>query len=365
VAEEEVAPTATADRAAPDARGLRRRLLAWFDRHGRKDLPWQRSRDPYRVWVSEIMLQQTQVSTVIPYYERFLKRFPDVGALARARLDSVLHHWTGLGYYARARNLKKAAETIVREHAGRFPRDIEAVADLPGIGRSTAGAILAFAFGQRHPILDGNVKRVLARLHAIETPVGRRDTEQQLWQLAEQYTPRTRVADYTQAIMDLGATVCRPRRPDCTNCPLRVGCRAATAGRPEDYPVRTARKALPMRQTVMLMIRDRRGRVLLTQRPPSGLWGGLWGFPECDTPATAARFGRDHLGLEIEPATSWPTLRHGFSHFTLDITPLPATLKGTGTSLRETVAGAWIDPRRPDARGLAAPVKHLLQKLAD
>jgi A/G-specific adenine glycosylase len=348
-----------------DARALRRRLLTWFDRHGRKDLPWQRSRDPYRVWVSEIMLQQTQVSTVIPYYERFLKRFPDVGALARARLDSVLHHWTGLGYYARARNLKKAAEVIVREHGGRFPREIEAVAELPGIGRSTAGAILAFAFGQRHPILDGNVKRVLTRLHAIATPINERNTEQQLWQLAEEYTPKSRVADYTQAIMDLGATVCRPRRPDCTSCPLRNDCRAAAAGRPEDYPVRSARKALPMRQTVMLMIRDRRGRVLLTQRPPTGLWGGLWGFPECSSTATAVRFGRDQLGIAIEPAAPWPALRHGFSHFTLDITPLPATLKGTAAALRETAATTWVDPRRPDARGLAAPVKRLLQKLRD
>ncbi|HJW82382.1 MAG TPA: hypothetical protein VJ396_09080, partial [Acidiferrobacterales bacterium] len=179
-----------------DARVLRRRLLAWYDRHGRKDLPWQHSRDPYRIWVSEIMLQQTQVRTVIPYYERFLKRFPDVQTLARARLDSVLHHWTGLGYYARARNLKRAAETIVKQHDGNFPRHIEAVAALPGIGRSTAGAILAFAFGQRHPILDGNVKRVLTRLHAIDAPVLRRDTEQALWTLAERYTPRTRVADY-------------------------------------------------------------------------------------------------------------------------------------------------------------------------
>src|SRR5512139_3232441 len=182
------------------AAARRRRLLAWFDHHGRKNLPWQKSRNPYRLWVSEIMLQQTQVATVIPYYERFLNRFPDIATLARARLDSVLHHWTGLGYYARARNLKKAAEKIQREHSGRFPRNLEQVADLPGIGRSTAGAILAFAFGQRHPILDGNVKRVLARLHAIDSLLTSHETEQQVWELAEIYTPKARVADYTQAI---------------------------------------------------------------------------------------------------------------------------------------------------------------------
>ncbi len=352
-------------RAAPalEARVFRRRLLAWFDRHGRTTLPWQRSRDPYRIWVSEIMLQQTQVSTVIPYYERFLKRFPDIATLARARLDSVLHHWTGLGYYARARNLKKAAEQIRREHGGRFPRTLEEVAGLPGIGRSTAGAILAFAFGQRQPILDGNVKRVLARLHAIESPLTERETEQQLWALAERYTPRTRVADYTQAIMDLGATLCRPRQPDCARCPFADHCQAHAQGRAADYPVRTARKALPVRQTVMLMIRDAKGRVLLTRRPPAGLWGGLWGFPECASTREAASFCRQALGLKVRRDTPWPALRHGFSHFHLDITPLPVRLADTVDGLRETAARTWFDPQRPDTRGLAAPVKALLEKL--
>jgi len=345
-------------------RTLRRRLLAWFDRHGRTDLPWQRSRDPYRIWVSEIMLQQTQVSTVIPYYERFLKRFPDAQTLARARLDSVLHRWTGLGYYARARNLKKAAERIVREHGGRFPRDIESVSALPGIGRSTAGAILAFAFDQRHPILDGNVKRVLTRLHAIQLPVTYRTTEQQLWELAEQYTPRTRIANYTQAIMDLGATLCRPRNPDCATCPLAKDCRARALGKPENYPMRIARPVLPVKQTVMLMIRDARGRVLLTRRPPAGLWGGLWGFSECAPDVSPTTHCRDALGLTVKIAEPWPVLRHSFSHYRLDITPLPACLAGTAAALRETSPTVWFDPARPDTRGLAAPVKSLLQKLA-
>jgi len=348
-----------------EPRLLHRRLLAWYDHHGRVDLPWKKRRDAYRIWVSEIMLQQTQVSTVIPYYERFLKRFPTVAHLARARLDTVLHHWTGLGYYARARNLKKAAEFIMREHRGRFPRELDAVTQLPGIGRSTAGAILAFAFGQRHPILDGNVKRVLARLHAIETPVNRRDTECQLWALAEHYTPATRVADYTQAIMDLGATLCRPRNPDCPRCPLVRHCRAGASGEPERYPVRTARRASPVRHTTMLMIRDARGRVLLAKRPPSGVWGGLWSFPECDTGIPTPRFCREALGLDVRTGAPWPELEHSFSHFRLRIVPIPARLTGTVRSVMENPATVWYNPAKPDARGLSAPVKQLLQRLRD
>jgi A/G-specific adenine glycosylase len=347
----------------PDARALRRRLLAWYDRHGRKSLPWQRARDPYRIWVSEIMLQQTQVSTVIPYYTRFLQRFPDVQSLARARLDSVLHHWTGLGYYARARNLKKAAEVIVREHGGRFPRTLDEVAALPGIGRSTAGAILAFAFGQCHPILDGNVKRVLARLHAIDAPVTQRETEQRLWTLAERYTPRARVADYTQAIMDLGATLCRPRQPDCPRCPLARDCAAQAAGEAEHYPVRAARKTVPVRKTAMLMIRDARGRVLLAQRPPAGVWGGLWSFPECSAVADAARHCRREFGLEIHAGKPWPELRHSFSHYHLLITPVPARVTGESTGAMENPPTVWYNPGQPDARGLSAPVKQLLLRL--
>jgi len=344
---------------------LRRRLLAWYDHHGRVDLPWKKRRDAYRIWVSEIMLQQTQVSTVIPYYGRFLKRFPTVVHLARARLDTVLHHWTGLGYYARARNLKKAAELIVRDHSGRFPRDIDTANSLPGIGRSTAGAILAFAFDQRHPILDGNVKRVLARLHAIDTPVNHRDTEYQLWALAERYTPATRVADYTQAIMDLGATICRPRNPDCQRCPLARNCRACAAGDPVRYPVRGTRRAAPVKRTAMLMIRDTRGRVLLTQRPTAGIWGGLWSFPECADNARPRRHCREILGLDVQVGTPWPELEHAFSHFRLRIVPIPARVAGTARGVMENPATVWYNPAKPDARGLSAPVKQLLQRLRD
>jgi len=344
---------------------FRRRLLAWYDRHGRHALPWQRHRDPYRIWVSEIMLQQTQVSTVIPYYERFLKRFPTIATLARAELDDVLHHWTGLGYYARARNLKAAAELIVARHRGRFPRDIESVSDLPGIGRSTAGAILAFAFGQRHPILDGNVKRVLSRLHAIEQPVNQRTTEVALWELADRYTSTNRVADFNQAIMDLGATLCRPRNPECERCPMASGCAAYISGNPAKYPVRAKPVKSTTRQTVMIMIRDPRGRVLLTKRPPAGIWGGLWSFPECDATTTAAHFCRESLGLRVRTRRRWPEIEHAFSHFRLRIHPVEMKLTGHAKLAMETAPSVWYNPEKPDARGLSAPVKTLLQKLRE
>jgi A/G-specific adenine glycosylase len=341
-----------------------RRLLAWYARHGRKDLPWKRTRDPYRIWVSEIMLQQTQVATVIPYFERFLARFPDVRTLARARLDSVLHCWSGLGYYARARHLHAAAKQIVSVHGAKFPRAFEALHALPGVGRSTAGAILALAFGRRRPILDGNVKRVLTRYHAIAAPVNRRDVEEQLWRLAERHTPRARVADYTQAIMDLGATLCTRVRPACDRCPVRAGCRAHARGTPQAFPVTAKRQALPVKKTRMLLVRDRRGRVLLVRRPPTGLWGGLWGLPECAR-GDVRRWCRTQHGLNIRPLKPWATFRHSFSHFHLDIVPIPARMGPENTAGRriENRETVWYNVERPDARGLAAPVAQLLQRL--
>ena len=338
------------------------RLLKWYDCHGRKTLPWKRVRDPYRIWVSEIMLQQTQVTTVIPYFERFAKRFPDVRTLARARPDSVLHLWSGLGYYARARNLHKAAKRIIAEHGGTFPRELESVVRLPGIGRSTAGAILALAFDQRHAILDGNVKRVLARHHAIDAPPNRRETETKLWQLAERHTPSRRVADYTQAIMDLGATVCTRAHPDCAHCPVRAGCKARKLGTPQNFPVPAKRRAMPVKQVKMLLIRDARDRVLLVKRPPAGLWGGLWGLPEC-TQKNVRAWCHDHLGLDIRPQKAWPAFRHSFSHFHLDITPIPARTTGNCERAMENGDSVWYNVARPDARGLAAPVQKLLQQL--
>ncbi len=325
-------------------------------------MPWKFRRDPYRIWVSEIMLQQTQVATVIPYFKRFIARFPNVRWLAQADLDEVLHLWTGLGYYARARNLHKAAQLIVKEHNSVFPRSLEALTKLPGVGRSTAGAILALAFDQRHPILDGNVKRVLARYHAVATPLNKRETEEHLWQLAEKHTPRTRVADYTQAIMDLGATVCTRANPQCAICPLRKTCHAYRLGIPENYPVRVRAKRAPVKATRMLMIRDRHGRILLQRRPPVGLWGGLWGFPEC-TNGNARQWCRKNLGLSVRTDAPWPKRRHSFSHFHLDITPIPAQVLGGTDQVMENAETVWYNVRRPDRRGFSAPVKHLLEQL--
>ncbi len=339
------------------------RLLAWFDAHGRKDLPWQRSRDPYRIWVSEIMLQQTQVGTVIPYFERFMLRFPTVAALADAPLDEVLHLWTGLGYYARARNMHKAAQVMRAVHGGRFPTDFDAVCELPGVGRSTAGAILAFAHDQHHAILDGNVKRVLTRHEGIDGWPGKKDVEQRLWVVARSHTPRSRVADYTQAIMDLGATVCRRTAPACARCPLAATCVAHRQGNPLAYPAPPPRKTLPVKTVAMLLIRNAAGAVLLQQRPPSGIWGGLWGLPECASDSEPQTWCRNELGLEVRLAPAWPRMRHSFSHFHLDIDPIPARVLGDNGRLMENGATVWYNVEAPDARGLAAPVKRLLEQL--
>ncbi|HET8730461.1 MAG TPA: A/G-specific adenine glycosylase, partial [Moraxellaceae bacterium] len=253
-------------------------VLAWFDEHGRKTLPWQQNPSPYRVWVSEIMLQQTQVATVIPYYERFLARFPDVHALAAAPQDDVLHLWTGLGYYARARNLQKAAQMLVDQYGGEFPETVDEVAGLPGIGRSTAGAILSLSRQHWAVILDGNVKRVLSRFHAVsETGAAQ---EKRLWPLAEQHTPQQRVHHFNQAMMDLGATLCTRTRPACLLCPLQSACRGFAEGEPTAYPGKKATRTLPEKSVTLLVFLNADGEVLLEQRPSPGIWGGLWSFPE-------------------------------------------------------------------------------------
>ena len=256
------------------------RLLAWHAQSGRHDLPWQKNRSAYRVWVSEIMLQQTQVATVIPYFERFMQRFPDVRALAEAPADEVLHLWTGLGYYARARNLHRAAQLIRDEHRGRFPRTFEAVMELPGIGRSTAGAILAISAGARHSILDGNVKRVLARFYAVEGAPDENATLEKLWQLADDNTPDKDVATYTQAIMDLGATRCTRGKPRCADCPIAAECRARIEGRQAEFPAAKRKRAARKQKHAVMLVARRASEVLLVQRPPSGIWGGLWCLPE-------------------------------------------------------------------------------------
>ncbi|MEE8387276.1 MAG: A/G-specific adenine glycosylase [Acidiferrobacterales bacterium] len=344
---------------------FRRRLLSWFNQYGRKDLPWQKGRTAYRVWVSEVMLQQTQVATVIPYYRRFVKRFPNIKRLAEADIDEVLHHWTGLGYYARARNLHKTAGLIRNEHNGRFPQRIDDVVALPGIGRSTAGAILALAYDQRHPILDGNVKRVLTRLHAIDRWPGEKQTLQKLWSISENYIPLKRVADYTQAIMDLGATVCVRATPRCDDCPVHSGCIALKNGNVTDYPVTGPRKTLPEKYVTMLMVQRNEKEVLLTRRPPTGIWGGLWGFPESEhsDARLLSAWSSKTLGLEIKVRQRWPVVRHTFSHFHLHIHPVTAEVVGKSTTAMEMADAVWYKLDHPDRRGLAAPVKRLLQQL--
>ncbi len=337
-----------------------RRVLAWFERHGRKHLPWQQQVTPYRVWVSEIMLQQTQVQTVIPYYERFLQRFPDLQALADAPLDDVLHHWSGLGYYARARNLHQAARVVRDQHQGEFPREFDAVCQLPGIGRSTAGAILSLACQQRFAILDGNVKRVLARFYAVEGWPGKSAVLKQLWELSEAVTSDERVAEFNQAMMDLGATVCTRGRPDCARCPLSDACRAHAAGTQARYPQPKPRARLPQRETHMLLLVDGQA-AYLERRPAQGIWGGLWSFPEFDS-REALLAWCDARALDTAGIETQPPLGHTFSHFHLTITPHRLALKNPGFSVMEG-SGRWYTLGRAEAVGLAAPVQRLLGRL--
>lgn len=341
------------------------RLLRWFDDHGRHDLPWQKEKTPYRVWISEIMLQQTQVQTVIPYYERFMQRFPDVCSLADAEQDEVLHHWSGLGYYARARNLHKAAQRIRDEFAGQFPDQLDAVQSLPGIGRSTASAILAITQHQRHAILDGNVKRVLTRHQAIEGWPGVKSVENQLWQLAEQFTPKQRVADYTQAIMDLGATRCTRSRPRCDDCPVAEDCIAHQQDRVSEFPWKKPKKSLPEKHRYFLIARSQDDQVFLVKRPPAGIWGGLWSFPELETLADYDACCMKHFGITDLDYIECEEVRHTFSHFHLNITPLQITLpKHQHTKIMESDDTLWYNIARQDkAIGLAAPVSRLLDRI--
>ena len=344
--------------------GFGGRLLTWFDRHGRKNLPWQIDPTPYRVWVSEIMLQQTQVTTVIPYYQRFMQRFPDVSTLAEADQDEVLHLWSSLGYYARGRNLHQAARIICAQHEGKVPDDIDTLQSLPGIGRSSAGSILSLAGGQRHPILDGNVKRVLCRYHAVEGWPGKSVVNRQLWLLAEGHTPQSRVAAYTQAIMDLGATVCVRNRPHCEHCPVEEHCIARRESRQTELPTRKPRKHLPRRETTFLIVRDELGRVLLEKRPPSGIWGGLWGFPECEVGTDPAGWIQKHLGQTACSLNRLPTVHHGFTHYHLDIHPVVVSIGTTGGPIEQvSESGETLWHDGSTELGLAAPVSELLSTL--
>jgi A/G-specific adenine glycosylase len=346
---------------------LATRLLRWFDQHGRKDLPWQQAlddgrRDAYRVWLSEVMLQQTQVATVIGYFERFIGALPTLRDLADADEDTVLALWSGLGYYRRARFLHRAAQLCVEQHGGELPRDFDALHALPGIGRSTAGAILAQAHGLRFAILDGNVKRVLARYHGIHGHPGESAVEKQLWLHAETHTPTSRVADYTQAIMDLGATLCVRSRPRCEDCPLAGDCTAYRDGLTALLPSRKPGKSIPTRATVMLILRDAEGRVLLERRGPQGVWSGLWSLPEAADPNTAWRTAQQHA--QIDDAQTLAPFTHVFSHYRLDIEPLLFDRATAHRGIADNPQLRWCSSAELAALGLPAPVRTLLQTIA-
>ncbi|WP_100657744.1 A/G-specific adenine glycosylase [Alteromonas flava] len=340
------------------------RVLAWFDRHGRKHLPWQQSISAYRVWISEIMLQQTQVATVIPYFERFMQRFPTITDLASAPQDDVLHLWTGLGYYARARNLHTAAKLITEQHGGQFPTEIEKVLALPGIGRSTAGAILSIAEQQAHPILDGNVKRVLARYFAVDGWPGKQAIANTLWQYAEEVLPNERNHHYTQAMMDLGATVCTRSSPKCDECPLQSDCLGFIQGRQHELPGKKPKKILPIKSTALL-IPFVKGSVLLHKRSPLGIWGGLWAFEEFDDIATLKQQVESRIrdkNTEISFEALEP-FRHTFSHFHLDLQPvLMFTPELAELYVREQEA-RWFSLHEPIGVGLSAPTERILKAI--
>ena len=343
-------------------------LLNWFKQHGRTTLPWQQEQTPYRVWISEIMLQQTQVNTVIPYYEKFMESFPTVDKLAQADEDSVLHHWTGLGYYARARNLHKAAKVIHGELNNVLPTSVDGLCELSGIGRSTAGAILSLGSKQRAVILDGNVKRVLCRYHCIESWPDQSKTQKQLWQIAEQYTPKKSCPEYTQAIMDLGATLCTRSKPACSICPLKDGCQAFKEDRSAEFPHRKPKKKLPVKTIQMLMLKTHdTNKVLLEKRPPQGIWGGLWSFPELASDANPIDFLKLHGINKAKQSNlkTWDEIRHTFSHFHLDITPIALNLDQEHSSIMEDQRWHWYNLESPTELGLASPVKNLLNKLSE
>ena len=335
------------------------RVIAWQEMHGRHDLPWQRRRDPYAVWVSEIMLQQTQVATVIPYYQRFMQRFPDVDSLASASLDEVMQLWSGLGYYSRGRNLHRAAVTVSTEHAGVLPRDPEMLAKLSGIGRSTAAAIAALAFGSPCAILDGNVKRVLCRHFAVAGDPGSGPVERDLWALAEQLVPKTQVDVYTQGMMDIGATVCLRHRPKCAACPLAADCAAHRSGRVNEFPQARSRAPLPERAVAMLLLQHR-AEVMLEKRPPHGIWGGLWSLPEADVDQDPLAFCASRFGVSAGEVKALPVVNHGFTHFRLRIQPWHVEVRSLQPEVTEP-GTVWLPLQEARGAALPSPVRRILE----
>ena len=342
------------------------KLLGWYAENGRKGLPWQTNPTPYRVWVSEIMLQQTQVGTVIPCFNDFVQQFSNVAMLAVASQDQVLQRWSGLGYYARARNLHAAAKLVMKEHDGVLPDSLDRLMKLPGIGRSTAGAILALAHGQRCAILDGNVKRVLARYHACDGWPGESAVLRKLWALAEQHLPDQDVRPYTQAIMDLGATVCR-RRPDCAVCPVATGCQARASGRQLACPGRKPARKKEQRDVIMLIARLPDGSIYLERRPPRGIWGGLWSFPEIERLSDAENWCRDRLSCRAEHSQELEKIKHSLTHFEMNIRPilLDVVPTGAGDAVMDEGQKVWYKGDAPQPLGMAAPVGKLMEHYAN
>ena len=336
-------------------------LLTWFDLHGRNHLPWQKDRTGYRVWVSEIMLQQTQVVTVIPYFEHFMTRFPSVTDLAQAQSDEVLALWTGLGYYSRARNLHASAIEVVQQHQGEMPTSIDELIALKGIGRSTAGAIISQAYNDQGVILDGNVKRLLTRLYAIEGWPGQSKIDKQLWEIATQLTPSHRNADYTQAIMDIGATICKPKQPLCVACPMQDRCQALAQEKIAFIPTPKPKKVIPHKVISVLLLKNQHGQTLLEQRPSTGIWGGLWSLPEFkDLNALQTQLALDGLPINTLPITP---IKHIFSHYKLTIEPHVLVLESTPKKVTENGKSQWYDTQQLHTIGLATPIKKLLEKI--
>lgn len=351
-------------------------VLAWFEKYGRKHLPWQQNKTLYSVWLSEVMLQQTQVATVIPYFERFMARFPTVVDLANAELDEVLHLWTGLGYYARARNLHKAAQQIRDEFDGQFPTDFAEVFSLSGIGRSTAGAVLSSVLAAPYPILDGNVKRVLSRYFAVKGWPGEKAVENQLWQHTAAVTPTEQTADFNQAMMDLGAMICTRSKPKCSLCPLETQCEANRLQAWADYPAKKPKKALPEKQTLFFIVKAG-NHILLQQREAAGLWGGLYLFPQFEN---MDELKRSISAQDLQKLQILTAFRHTFTHFHLDITPVLleldwqnpaekpplAALENLGFFPRavSSKANYWYDLAHANQIGLAAPVKRILDEFS-
>ncbi len=337
------------------------RIIAWQRQHGRHTLPWQASRDPYRIWVSEIMLQQTQVASVVPYFQRFIEHFPDLQSLASASQDAVLAQWSGLGYYSRARNLHRAAQRISEYHAGQFPHDIELIQSLPGIGRSTAAAIAALAFGQTHAILDGNVKRVLTRHAGISGWPGDKVVEARLWTLAKARLPTKNIEAYTQGMMDLGASVCTRTRPACLTCPVARDCVGLQKNLIDKLPTPPSKKKLPEKQIRMLMLLDQQ-QILLQRRPSSGIWGGLWSLPELEVEADPLSYCQTHFGLNVRHTASLPVILHSFTHFKLHIHPIVMRIS-SHSGLSPDPQHRWLAAHSALDMGLPAPVRKLLLQL--